>query len=96
MRSTADAKKFSSIAADTTYFPLDGGRYQVAVVATWNSSGTVTFEQRGPDGSTALVLGTAFSANGVANFDVPPGQYKLVVATATAVSATVVRVPVGE
>ncbi len=103
---TTEAIKFSNIGATTAAFALYGGRYAVGVVATF-SSGSVKFQQLGPDGSTYLdlkapydvagteqddVIGT-FVANGMKVFDVPPGQYKLTITTASAVYANVVRVP---
>lgn len=107
MRST-DSYFASSIAATTASFPLAGGRYAVAVVATFGG-GSVKFQMLGPDNSTYLdvkqaysdgsagtetdlVIGT-FLAAGMKVFDIPPGQYRLTVATATAIYAAITRVP---
>lgn len=86
------AVRFSNISADTSAFELGGGLYQFAVVATWGG-GTVSLKQLGPDGSTYLSLADV-TANGGQQLYLPPGQYKVTVTTATAVYATVVRLPV--
>jgi hypothetical protein len=92
-RSATQAVKFANISATTAAFELKGGLYQVSVVATWNSTGTVTIEQLGPDGATWLTVHVAFSANGGDTIFLPPGQYRFEIATATAVYASVVTVP---
>lgn len=86
-----EAVKFSNISATTAPFVLKGGQYQYTVVATWGG-GSVTLEQLGPDGSTYLTAATALTANGGGTVDLPPGQYKFVIATATAVYAAIVRI----
>jgi hypothetical protein len=105
MRDT-DAQKFSNISASTSPFILFGGRYAVNVVATFGG-GSVSIQQLGPDGSTYLDLFAAydasgaeqdetinvFKANGMKVFDLPPGQYRIAISTATAVYVNVVRVP---
>jgi len=48
----------------------------------------------GPDGSTFIAAHTAFAAvTGFVVVDLPPGQYKFVIATFTAVYATICRIP---
>ena len=71
-------QKFSNINATTAVFNLDGGKYCVDVIAS--TFGTVTLQRLGPDGSTYLTALTAFAANGTANADLPPGQYKVALA----------------
>lgn len=87
-----DFKKFENIAATTAAFPLQGGRVQISAVATWGG-GNVVLQQIGPDGSTWLPLHVAIEANGVATADVPPGQFRLAVTTATGVYASIASVP---
>ena len=87
-----EAVQFSNIAATTGPFVLEGGRYQVVVTATW-SAGSVTFEQLGPDGSTYLNVDASYAANGGGTYDLPPGQFRFAVTTATAVYAFVTRIP---
>ena len=90
MADPTDSKIFSNISATTAPFTLDGGLYMVAVVATFGG-GNVELQGLGPDGSTYLSLPTALklSANGMISGYCPPGQYKFVVTTATAVYASV-------
>lgn len=87
-----ESERFSNIAATTAAFTLKGGRYGIAAVATWGG-GTIELQTLGPDGSTYLSTGTQFSANGYKTVDLPPGQYKFVVATATAAFVSVSSVP---
>ena len=70
--------KFFNINATTAAFNLDGGKYCIDVIAS--TFGTVTLQRLGPDGSTYLTALNAFSANGTANADLPPGQYKVALA----------------
>lgn len=90
-----DAKLFQAVDATPDAFTLMGGKYAVAVVATWNTSGTVGLQVLGPDGSTYLSVSAAtdFSADGFATVDLPHGTYKFVIDTATGVSAGVARTP---
>lgn len=94
MSSVVDGKTFSNISATTAAFYLKGGKYAAAAVATF-SSGSVKLQTLGPDGSTWMSVssGTDFSAAGFAAVDLPPGQYRFTVATATAVYASIAGVP---
>lgn len=83
----------SNISATTAAFALRGGRYNVAVVATFGG-GSVTLQRMGPDATTWLNALTAFSANGVQLADLASGNYRWLIATATAVYAEVVRIPI--
>lgn len=83
--------KFSNISATPAPFCLDGGLYSVAVVATFGG-GSVTLEALGPDGTTYINV-NAFLAQDIENYWLPPGTYKLAIATATAVYATITRIP---
>lgn len=95
MSSTAtESVKFSDIAASTAAFALRGGKYAVAAVATFGG-GSVKLQALGPDGSTYLSVasGTDFTAAGYGVIDLPPGQYRFTIATASAVYASVSRIP---
>lgn len=95
MATATEANRQSNISATTSAFALRGGRYMCAASATWGG-GTVKLQVLGPDDSTYLDLptGTSFTANGTAAaLDLPPGQYRVNVATATAVYFSVVRIP---
>lgn len=89
-----EAVQFSNIAATTAAFELRGGTYDMSVIATFGG-GSVDLQMQGADGSTFFsVLAATFTANGLKqNITLPPGQYKVVIATATAVFANIVRIP---
>ena len=89
-----DAYAWSNISVTPANFELKGGRYMVTAVATW-SSGTVTLNKLGPDGSTLIAVSpsAAMSVNGGFVADLSPGQYQLTIATATAVYAEISRIP---
>jgi hypothetical protein len=96
MRSQEAVNIFANAAPGTSaQFELHGGTYQLSVAAT-GSGGTVTLSQLGPDGATFIPCAsssTALTAAGTQLYDLPPGQYKLVVGTLTAVYAIICRVP---
>jgi hypothetical protein len=95
MSDPVDSKEFSNIAATTAAFPLDGGYYMVAVVATFGG-GNVELQVLGPDQSTWLSAPTALklSAAGTIAGYLPPGQYRFAIVTATAVYCSVAGVPI--
>lgn len=92
MASGGDSVKFSNIAANTLAFALLGGKYGVAAAGTFGG-GSVALQILLPDGSTWVPAFTAFTAAGFSVIDLPPGQYRLAIATATAVYASVTRIP---
>lgn len=94
MATSTEAVSFSNISASTAPFALRGGKYGVATLATFGG-GSVKLQALGPDGSTYLSLSSAsdFTAAGGAVVDLPPGQYRFTIATATAVYASVCRIP---
>lgn len=94
MATATESVKFENISATTAGFQLRGGKYGIAALGTWGG-GSATLEALGPDGSTYLTAATAISANGVATVDLPPGQYRFAIATATAVYLSITRIPVG-
>lgn len=103
--SANESIKFSNIAATTSPFVLVGGCYMVNCKAT--GYGTIKLQVLGPDGVTYLdikqafdnagteqddVIGT-FAADGSKVLALAPGQYRLTVASCTAIYVTVTRVP---
>lgn len=79
---------FSNIAATTAAFSLAGGKYAITAHAT--GTGTMGLQVLGPDATTFIAVHTAFSAvDGFAVVDLPPGSYKFVIATFTAVYASI-------
>ena len=95
MSRAQDGHTESNISATTSSFRLDGGRYGAEFTATWGG-GSVTLQKLGPDGSTYVTAMNAWTANGTALGDLPMGDYRLAVATATAVYVRLRRVPIAE
>lgn len=91
-----EAVKFSNISATTAAFNLTlGGQYSLQVLATFGG-GSVKLEYQGPDGSTFAewdATHTSFTAAGHYETYLPPGVYKFVIATATAVYISLTRIP---
>lgn len=75
---------FENISATTAAFTMKGGLYGVTVSATFGG-GSVTLQRLAADGSTYVTCLTAFTAAGYATVSLPPGSYKVAIATATAV-----------
>jgi hypothetical protein len=69
-----------------------GGLYSFQATATWGG-GNVQIQQLSGDGSTLVNIGTNLTANGQNTIYLPPGSFKLLVTTATAVYASLIRVP---
>lgn len=84
---------FSNISATTAAFTLTGGKFGVCVIGS--SFGTVTLQALAGDGSTWVTALTAFSANGYAAVDLPPGQYRFAVSGTTGVYANVTPIAAG-
>ena len=91
MSSGGDSKTFSNVSTTQGPFKLNGGTYGVTATATWGG-GSVTLQALGPDGVTWITALAAFSANGYAAISLPPGQFRFLITTATAVYASVARI----
>ena len=89
---STDGVNFTALSATPATFRLLGGRYAFGASATWGG-GSLTLQVQMPDGSTYVAALPAFTADSVAAVDLPPGTYRLVIATATGVMGFVVRVP---
>jgi hypothetical protein len=89
-----DSQLFSNIAATTAPFVLRGGLYVVTVAATF-SAGSVKLQRQLPDKSAFISVGssTDFTANGSTILNLGPGTYEFVIATATGVTAEIIRIP---
>ncbi len=90
-----DAVLFKNVAADQGPFYLDGGLYDIAVIATFGG-GSVKLEMLMPDQSTYAEVdstNTSFTAAGHYAVLLAPGQYKFGIATATAVYVSASRIP---
>lgn len=94
MPTSSEGKTFSNIAASTSTFPLNGGKYGAEATATFGG-GSVKLQKLLGDGSTfqSVASATDFTAAGYAVIDLPPGQYRFTIATATAVYCALTRVP---
>ncbi len=93
MHATDGFSWVSPTATSSGTFTLDGGAYIMDAVAAWNS-GSITLQRLGPDGSTYITAATALSADGTSGGIVlSKGTYKFLVASASALSVSVVRVP---
>lgn len=83
----------SPTAANSSNFRLEGGVYVIDAVANFNS-GSITLQRLGPDGTTFLTAATALSATGASSaVCLPTGTYRFLVASASALSVSVIRVP---
>lgn len=65
-------------------FTLAGGAYGVDCSATFGG-GSVTLQKLAADGATYVTALTAFTAAGYATVNLPQGDYRVAIATATAV-----------
>lgn len=88
-----EAFQLASNAAAGTYGPvyLLGGKYQLSLACTGTPSAQLN--QMGADGVTYEPVGSAVVLAGVTIYDLPPGQYQLVVSTSTANYARITRIP---
>ncbi|MCK1706119.1 hypothetical protein IVA86_33140 [Bradyrhizobium sp. 146] len=75
---------YSNISATTAAFSLKGGVYGITATGTWGG-GSLTLQRLAFNGSTYVTALTAIAADGYTTVTLPPGTYKLAVATATAV-----------
>lgn len=93
MRGQEAARPFVNAAAGSATFELRGGKY--ACDFTGTGTGTVDLSRLGPDGTTYIACGlTQITATtGSQVLDLPPGQYKVTVATFTANYVTITRIP---
>lgn len=64
----------------------NGGRGVFSAVGTFGG-GSVTLQYLGPDGATWITAATALTAAGLVAFELPPGQIRAAVVTATGVYA---------
>jgi hypothetical protein len=89
-----ESVSFKNISTNSAAFVLKGGRYAISVLATFGG-GSVKFQALGPDGSTFISPSSAtdFTAAGAAVVDIPPGQFRFTIATATAVFASAALIP---
>lgn len=87
-----DGFSFAGISADVGPYNILGGRYAFAASATWGG-GSATIQVLMPDASTYVSVAAAVTADGAQLVDLPPGRYKIAVATATGLMGFLLRVP---
>jgi hypothetical protein len=85
------AVTFSNIAATPTAFTLRGGLYGVTSKGTWGG-GSATLQRLAPDNATYVTVLTAIAADGYATVQLPPGTYRLLITTATAVYVDIIAI----
>jgi hypothetical protein len=91
--SASKALQFSNIAATTAGVAYLGGKSASTVHATFGG-GSVQWQILALDGSTWINVGSSITSdNFVVLGDLPQGQYRLSVTTATGVYASLVTVP---
>lgn len=82
---------FSNISATTAAFVLRGGLYGVTAHGTWGG-GSATLQRLAPDAVTYITVMTAIAADGYATVQLPPGTYRVLIATATAVYLDIIAI----
>lgn len=98
MATSASVLLLSNAAATSAGMYWPGGRGMFSAVATFGG-GSVTLNYLGPDGTTWLVAqqpdatDAALTAAGGVLFELPPGQIRAAVVTATDVYARADRIP---
>lgn len=89
--SASESRQFSNISATTAAFSLIGGKYGLNVSATFGG-GNVQLQTLSLDGSTWINVGSSITTAGLTTFDLPSGQYRLAITTATAVYAALAKI----
>ena len=93
--SPTQSVQFTNLASVTTAaFSLKGGTYGIAVTATFGG-GNVQLQMLSIDGATWFNVGTSITAAGLITQLLPPGQYRVVIATATAMFIAIDTIPTG-
>lgn len=89
-----ESKLYVNISATPADFTLRGcslGYVLAAHAGAWNG-GSVSVSMQAPDG-TFVPTGMTLSGDGVYINGLPPGRYRLVIASATGVSASLTSTP---
>jgi hypothetical protein len=82
-----DAQLFSNISTQTAAFRLKGGQYGVGIQANFGGQ-SIAFQILGPDGTNYVSICTATAAS-FQIINIPAGQFRFTVGTATSVYASV-------
>jgi hypothetical protein len=93
--SPTQSVQFSNLGSVTTAaFSLKGGTYGIAVTATFGG-GNVQLQMLSIDGVTWFNVATSITAAGLTIQQLPPGQFRVAITTATAVSIAIDTIPTG-
>ena len=86
--------EFSNMSATPNAFTLRGGLYAITAKATWGG-GSVTLQRLSADATTYVTCLPELTADGYQTASLPPGTYRLLVATATAIYVDVTSITFG-
>ena len=89
-----EVHSFDDVDATPAAFVLQGGLYAITITATWGG-GSVTLQRLAADGSTYVAVADAFSADAFQTISLPPGTYRLLMATAEAMYADITSITFG-
>jgi hypothetical protein len=94
MTATAiDAQLYTNLTtAPASSFTLKGGLYGVAVQGTMGTGGQPSVQILGPDGSNYITV-ASFTQAAYQTVNLIAGTFRLVIGTATAIYAEIVRIP---
>jgi hypothetical protein len=93
--SPTQSVQFSNLGSVTTAaFSLKGGTYGIAVTATFGG-GNVQLQMLSIDGVTWFNVATSITAAGLTIQQLPPGQFRVAITTATAVFIAIDTIPTG-
>ena len=96
MRSGDASPSFGPSTGNSPTFTLQGGKYWVAAIGTFNS-GTIALQKFGPDGATLVgPTGASFTSAGNAVVDLPPGTYQWTISGSTSASLYAEAVRINE
>jgi hypothetical protein len=85
---------FEDVDSTPAAFILRGGLYAITITATWGG-GSVTLQRLARDGSTYVTVTDAFEDDAYVSVALPPGTYRLLMATSTAMYADVTSITFG-
>jgi hypothetical protein len=89
-----DAQLFENLTtAPASSFTLKGGKYGIAVSGTMGAGGQPSVQILGPDGSNYITVAN-FTQAAYTTVDLIGGTFRLVIGTATAIYAEIVRIPI--
>jgi uncharacterized protein (DUF2345 family) len=89
-----DAQSYANLTtAPANSFQLRGGKYGIAVQGTMGTGGQPVIQILGPDGTNYITV-ASFTQAAYTTVDLINGTFRLVIGTATAIFAEIVRIPV--